>query len=286
MQRSAPRTALPRATDRLSLGESGLRVSPICLGITQRETVAAAYAAGVNYFFVSNDLHWIRYMPLMAGIADLLASGVQRDEIVIAGVSYLHEPLFGYFQFDELISAIPGIERIDVLIAGAVEASDFISRYEKLVRAKQRKMWGCRAIGASFHSRAAALMAISSDLLDISYIRYNAAHAGAESEIFPYISLNRRGLLYNFKSMDGNLTESSFQALNLEPRYKCPKPTDGYRFALSRPELDGLLVAPETPVHVEALASALAAGPLPAARVEYMKKLWQLATGRGEVERA
>ena len=285
MQRSAPRTALPRATDRLSLGEwapgqsdlpgdhpAGDRGSRLCrrgelLFCQQRSALDSLYAPD------GRDCR-------------LLASGVQRDEIVIAGVSYLHEPLFGYFQFDELISAIPGIERIDVLIAGAVEASDFISRYEKLVRAKQRKMWGCRAIGASFHSRAAALMAISSDLLDISYIRYNAAHAGAESEIFPYISLNRRGLLYNFKSMDGNLTESSFQALNLESRYKCPKPTDGYRFALSRPELDGLLVAPETPVHVEALASALAAGPLPAARVEYMKKLWQLATGRGEVERA
>lgn len=284
MHRSLTRTALPRLTDRLPLGRSGLLVSPVSLGITQPETVAAAYAAGINFFFISNDLHWSLYAPLMTGLADLLASGVPRDNIVVAGVSYLHEPLFGYLQFNELISAVPGLQRIDVLIAGAAEANDFLPRYEQLVQAKHRNRWGCRAIGASFHNRSAARMAICSDLLDIAYVRYNVAHLGAEADIFPAVNPDRSCLLFNFKSTYGLLTDESFQRLKLGPRYKCPKVTDGYRFALTRPEIDGLLVAPKTPAQIAALAQALSTGPLAAARVEYMKNLWLLSTGQAVVE--
>ena len=87
MQRSAVRTSLPKASDRYALGKSGLQVSPICLGITTRETVKAAFDAGINFFFISNDLHWSLYAPLMAGVNDLLESGVRRGDIVICGVS-------------------------------------------------------------------------------------------------------------------------------------------------------------------------------------------------------
>jgi aryl-alcohol dehydrogenase-like predicted oxidoreductase len=286
MQRSPTRTSLPQLKDRLPLGQSGLSVSPICLGITKRQTVPAAFAAGINFFFISNDLHWVLYSELMAGIADLLASGVPRDDIVIAGASYLSEPLFGYLQFNELLSAVPGLERIDILIAGAAETENFLPRYERLVLAKKHRLWGCRAIGASFHNRSAARMAICSDLLDIAYIRYNSMHPGAESDLFPHINSDRACLMYNFKSTSGDMTESDFQRLNLGPRYKRPKVTDGYRFAFSRPEMDGLLVAPQSPAHIDALVSALAQGPLPASRVEYMKNLWLLATGQAEVERS
>jgi hypothetical protein len=129
-------------------------------------------------------------------------------------------------------------------------------------------------------------MAICSDLLDIAYIRYNAAHFGAEIDIFPNIDPDRNCLVYNFKSGDSALSSLEFQSLNLGPRYKLPKFTDSYRFALSRPELDGALVALDTPAHIDALVRALATGPLPPARVEYMKNLWLLASGRATVDRS
>lgn len=286
MLRSAPRTSLPRLADRLPLGRTGLLVSPLCLGITQRETVPVAFAAGVNFFFLSNDLHWSLYAPLMAGITDLLASGVSRDDIVIAGVSYLSEPMFGSLQFNELIDAIPRLERIDILMAGASEAANFLPRYEKLVEAGRRQLWGCRGIGASFHDRSTARMAICSDLLDLACIRYNPGHAGAEIDLFPYISLERKCLVYNFKSTNGLLSLSQFQKLGLEPRYKAPKITDGYRFALSRPEIDGLLASPSSPEQLRSLALALGAGPLSPSRSEYMKNLCLLATGQAQIERS
>src|SRR5262249_53107376 len=114
MQRPQKKTRLPRLHDRFLLGTSGLSVSPICLGITTTETVRAAFDAGINFFFVSNDLHWILYQPLMLGLDALLQSGVKRDEIVVAGVSYLSNPFFRYLQFNELLAAVPRLERIDL----------------------------------------------------------------------------------------------------------------------------------------------------------------------------
>lgn len=279
-----PRLTLPSLRDRLRLGRSGLSVSPVCLGMTTRETVRAAFAAGVNFFFISNDLHWRLYEPLMAGIADLLSSGVSRDEIVVAGVSYLAEPLFGGLQFDELLDAIPGLGRIDVLLAGAAEAADFLPRYARLAEAQRRELWGCRAIGASLHDRATARMAICSDLLDVAYIRYNPGHPGAEKDIFPYLSSQRTCTVFNFKSTSGLLSLEQFRQLKLESRYRPTKITDGYRFALSRSEIDGVLASPRSPDQVSQLERALASGPVSPSRAAYMKNLCLLATGRAEVE--
>src|SRR5581483_8130992 len=116
------RGSLPKASDRLRLGKGGLSVSPICLGITgSGDTVLAAFDAGINFFFVSADLHWPLYEHLRRGLAQLLARGpAVRDEIVVGVVSYLEEPLFKYLQFQEVLDAIPGLKRVDLLIAGAV----------------------------------------------------------------------------------------------------------------------------------------------------------------------
>jgi hypothetical protein len=41
-----------------------------------------------------------------------------------------------------------------------------------------------------------------------------------------------------------------------------PEITDHYRYVLTRPEVNGILMAPETPEELEGIARALARGPL------------------------
>jgi hypothetical protein len=88
------RQALPKATDRLRLGISGLSVSPICLGIVgSPETIGVAYDAGVNFFFLTADLHWPLYEGLRQGLSQLLSRVPSvRDQIVVGVVSYLDQP--------------------------------------------------------------------------------------------------------------------------------------------------------------------------------------------------
>src|SRR3954467_7394411 len=100
---AAQRVTLPKPVDRIPLGHSGLRVSPLCLGLTASpDTVIAAYECGVNFFFVTGDLHWQLDEGLRKCVGKLFAGRrARRDEVVVGGVSYLDKPLFGALQFHE-----------------------------------------------------------------------------------------------------------------------------------------------------------------------------------------
>jgi|HubBroStandDraft_1064217.scaffolds.fasta_scaffold101510_1 hypothetical protein len=258
------RLALPKPGDRLRLGSAGLRVSPICLGITgSAACVRAAFDAGVNFFFISGDLHWPLYEGTRKGLESLLrGNSRRRDEIVVGIVSYFEQPWFGYgTQFREAVRAVPGLKHADLLIAGGVSARwSFDERLPTLQAAKGELYLGTRAIGASLHQRKLALRAEKSRAVDISYIRYNAAHPGARRDVLPHLPKKRRTLLFNFKSVLSPLP--SRKLLGLAASDWMPEPTDYYRFVLSAPEFDGLLCSPWTPKEVRALARALDKGPL------------------------
>ena len=267
------RTVLPKVTDRLPLGRSGLKVSPLCLGMTASpETVTEAYDQGINFFFVTGDLHWPLYDGLRKGLAKLLQGNrTRRDEVVVAVVSYLDNPLFGALQFHEVIAEIPGLERVDVLVAGAVASeASFYSRLDSMAAARRNRHNGARAIAASFHQRTLALASDYYDLLDVSFIRYNAAHPGARHDLFPFVRPARACPVFNFKSVMARVTEEQFAALNLPAGYWLPSAEDYYRFVLTRPEIDGILCSPQSAEEVKGMVRALDRGGISPAEEEYM----------------
>jgi hypothetical protein len=280
-----PRRPLPRLTDRQPLGKSGLQVGPVCLGIVRDpETVLAAFDAGINFFFLSVDMHWPLYEGTRRGLEALLArGGGVRDEIVVGVVSYLEQPMFQAFQVHEVINAVAGLERVDLIIAGGVSnPASLHSRLEPMTAARNLNFRGARAIGASFHDRRLAVEAATLDLLDILYVRYNTAHPGARTDLFPFLPPVRTGRIFNFKSTMFKVTAEMLRSLELSPpRCWLPDVPDYYRFALSRPELDGILASPKTPEEVEALAAALSKGSLLSEEEEHMIWLSSLAGVRG-----
>lgn len=267
------RQTLPKANNRLLLGRSDLRVSPLCLGLTQEpETVISAYEEGVNFFFITADLHWPLYSGLRKGLSKLLEGNrSRRKDIVVGVVSYLDNPLFSALQFNEVIAEIPGLDYIDLIIAGAV-ATDYslYSRFHSMSQARAVSQHGARALGATFHQRSLALSAGTYGLLDISYIRYNSAHPGAQRDLFPFLQPNKTGLLFNFKSVMSRLSRETFNALKLPKSAWLPDACDHYRFVLSRPEIDGILCSPLQPNEVRQLARALEKGPLSPEDQSYM----------------
>ena len=91
-----PRRRLPRFTDRLRLSDTDLRVSPVCLGkVRSDRTIAAAFEAGINFFFLTADMHWPLYEASRRGLEKLIRSrrGI-RDQIVVAAASYVTQPEF------------------------------------------------------------------------------------------------------------------------------------------------------------------------------------------------
>ena len=280
------RTTLPGLADRLALGRGGLRVSPCCLGMVEDPaTIAAAFDLGVNFFFVTADMHWPLYEATRRGLERLLARGTAvRDEIVVAGVCYPTQPEFCSFPFRELVDAVPGLRRLDVLLAGGAYGAEVGARLPVYERHREERFLGNRAIGVTFHDRAAAATALQRGGLDIAFVRYNADHSGAREDLFPHVPERPRPLLFNFKSTSGWVPPGRMVEIGLAaPDYWQPEVTDHYRFAFTRPQLDGLLVAPRSPREVEGIAAALARGPLTDEEETYLIDVAAVARGAARV---
>lgn len=251
---------LPRFADRVRLGDS-LMVSPFCLGMTDDwKLIPAAFDMGINFFFVTTDMHWPAYEANRKGLKALLARGKRiRDEIAIAGTCYLTQLEFTIEPFRELVASIPRMGHVDVLVAGGVYGADLLARTGAL-RSAAVQVRG-RAVGASFHDRQAALAACNHNITDLCYVRYNPRHLGARSDLFPQLR-TPRAPLFNFKSTLGYVSHERLRALKVDPDFWYPTITDYYRYALSPPEMDGVLFSVNRPQHLIALERALAAGGL------------------------
>ena len=253
------------------------------LARSRRRTPSWRHEAGINFFFITADMHWHYYEQTRVGLRELLASsGVSRDDVVVAGVSYPTQPEFCSVPFLEIIEASPWIGRLDVCVMGGVYASDFYARLSAYERHKTTSHCGARAIGATFHDRRSSPVAINRGLVDIAFIRYNAAHSGADSDVFPALNPGRTTPLFGFTSTYGHITKASdYDALGVGEDKWRPEVVDHYRYALSAP-LDGLLCSPRTPSQLESLIKGLERGPLNNSQLEYMRTLGDLFEGRVE----
>jgi hypothetical protein len=278
------RLALPRPTDRIAIGATDLSTSPICLGwVRDPDTITAAFDAGNNFFFITGDLHWPIYEGTRRGLAELLRRNRRvREQIVVAVASYVAQPEFARGPFQEVLEAVPRLGRIDMIVIGGADGHDFPARRERYREYVDRGEFGARAIGTSFHDRLMALRAINDAQIDLAFVRYNPAHPGALSDLFPALQPSPVRI-FNFKSMAGYRKPSELRALGLGPELWRPRPTDYYRFALSSPEIDGILCALRDPRQVAALGRALASPALDADEQRYLVDLAKLSTGKARL---
>lgn len=259
-------------------------MSPACLGRVPEElgpasddTVCAAYDAGINFFFISADLHWPAYELQRRGILKLLARGKPiRNNMVIAAACYSG---FHLSAVADLLTYFPQLGRIDVLVVGAVGRHDDSRIFDVCHKYRVDHVYGTRAVGMSFHDRERALLAVNNALLDIAFARYNPQHPGARRELFPFRTPNST-LLYNFKSTFGAVTIEQSPDVPTTDELWRPKITDYYRFVLTRPEVDGVLCKFRTPAEVTAFAQALEEGPLSQEEEQYLIDLSALAQGK------
>jgi aryl-alcohol dehydrogenase-like predicted oxidoreductase len=97
-----------------------------------------------------------------------------------------------------------------------------------------------RAIGVSIHDRKRAGKLVEDSPLDMLMIRYNAAHTGAERDIFPHLAKRKPAIVAYTATRWGGL-------LKRPKGWKGPVMTaaDCYRFCLSNPHVDLVLTGPK-----------------------------------------
>ena len=103
---------------------------------------------------------------------------------------------------------------------------------------------------------------------DGGMIRYNAAHPGAEKDIFPHLGTRQPSVVA--------YTATSWRALLRTPRSWTERPAtagDCYRFCLSSPHVDVVLTGPKTEAELDENLAALEKGPLSAEEDAWIRRL-------------
>jgi aryl-alcohol dehydrogenase-like predicted oxidoreductase len=111
------------------------------------------------------------------------------------------------------------------------------------------------AFGVSTHSRELARGFVEE--WPVVMVRHNAAHRGAEREVFPYVDRRRAGLI-TFSNLCYGRMISELPGWGEEP----PSARDAYRYTLSHEAVSACWSAPSTVAQLRENLSALDAGPM------------------------
>lgn len=227
-------------------------------GIDERG-FAAALERGLNYVFWGKGQRALR---------DTFREALRKDReryVVVTGAT------FGYTRgairrSAERMLKVLGTDYLDVF---QIYWLGRMSRWspgivEELV--KLREEGKVRAIGTSIHDRPRAGKLAEDSPLDLLMIRYNAAHPGAERDIFPHLEKRKPAVVA--------YTATSWRRL-LKPPSGWTGPTmtagDCYRFCLSNPNVDVVLCGPASQQQLEENLAAVERGPLTAEEERWMR---------------
>jgi hypothetical protein len=267
-------------SSRHGLGEMEIPISPFIIGIVgDPRVVLAAFDLGINTFFVSADMHWMLYEHLRRGLMSLFARGSHvRDQVRILAVSYVAQPEFSTEPFREVIGAIPGLGYLDATVIGGAYPDDFRARIPAY-RAHRDGFFPCvRATAATFHDRTACAHALSEQLIDLAFVRYNPSRHSANVMALRDLC-GPTQLLYNFNSTRMMVTRERFAELGLHGAWY-PEPPDYYRFALTTGAFDGILCSFRNEKELLASVAGVGTGALSQEQFRFMSVLSDVVNDR------
>ncbi|OYT73887.1 MAG: hypothetical protein CFK52_00600 [Chloracidobacterium sp. CP2_5A] len=249
--------------DKAPLGDTGLQVSRIGLGssygIGARE-IEAAYERGINY------LYWGSIQRPDFGKAIRRLAARDRERLVIVVQTYTR---VGFLMKPALESALRELDTdyADILLLGWW--NDRPPRRILDAAAKLKSAGRARFIMISCHERKMFQAFIGDPTFDAIMVRYNAAHPGAETEVFPRLSRRRVGVVAYTATRWGSL---------LDPRLtptgeRTPSAADCYRFVLTNSCVDVCLAGPKDAAELEAAFAALDQGPMSDDELAWMKRV-------------
>jgi aryl-alcohol dehydrogenase-like predicted oxidoreductase len=152
-------------------------------------------------------------------------------------------------------------------------------------RLKERGL--VRYMAVSTHNRTLVpRLSIGSDI-DVVHFRYNAAHPGAEKDIFPHLpAANRPGLVsFTATSWGQLLGKASLQGFfngghRLPKNERPPTATDCYRYVLTRPEVDVCMTGPADTAQMDQAFEALRLGPMTEDELAWMRRVGRAVAGK------
>ena len=238
---------------RVVLGKTGLEVSRLGVGSSYGVSTRAcrtAFDAGVNYFFWGS----VRTAGMGVAIRDIARR--DRGGIIIVLESYLRSPKRLERSVHKGLAGL-GVDHADVLLLGwhdELPAEQLLEGAERL-----REQGLVRFLAVSSHQRPLFVQLLGDPRHDIFHVRYNAAHRGAESEVFPLLPAEGGPGIVSFTNTRwGDLLLPK----NMPDGETPPTASDCYRFSLSDPRVHVAICGPKNDAEMQTALEVLSTGPM------------------------
>jgi aryl-alcohol dehydrogenase-like predicted oxidoreductase len=247
------------------LGKLGVPVCRLGLSATYRPgraTIHKALDEGLNYFF---------YFGFDTQIPGVLREAIRgrRDQYVLATGAYNY--IFAHQNLRRTLERRLRQMRTDYIdvfhFLGILKPKEFNAKVREELQAI-RESGQVRAVAVSCHDRKFAVELTRQGVLDAIIIRYNAAHRGAETEIFPQLPESDPAVI--------SYTATRWRYLIHRPKHypengRVPAAGMCYRFVLSNQAVDVCLTAPSNLKQFEANLAEVRRGPLDAEDMQFMR---------------
>lgn len=227
-----------------------------------KDTVPAAADAGVNYFFYFGfDTH------MTGPLRELIRGRRERYVLATGGYNWLLWQSNLRRTIEDRLRQMR-TDYIDVFhYLGVTRRKYWTPRIADELQAV-RESGLVRAVSISTHDRKLAAELAAAGALDAMMIRYNAAHRGAEQEVFPHLPPSDPAVI--------GFTATRWRCLTRAPRgypAGAAVPTAGmcYRFALSNPHVHVCLTAPACRAQLEQNLAEVSRGPLDEDEMRFMR---------------
>ncbi len=268
-------------TKRGILGRTGLEVCR--LGISSSYGVSGdvlerAFERGVNYIYWGSR----RLASFGEGLKRLKP---QRERFVLVIQSYTRMAGLMAWSLERALRTLT-FDRADVLLLGMWNKPVTPRILDAARELKRRGL--VRFLAVSTHHRDMAPQFAAGSDFDIVHFRYNAAHPGAEQDIFPLVATsNRPGMVAFTATSWGQLLGKSkllpglaYGAHPIPRSERVPTATDCYRYVLSRPEVDVCMTGPSNAARMEEGLQALEQGPMTKEELGWMRRVGMAVGGK------
>lgn len=247
--------------DKVALGRTGLLVSRMGIGCSygiETSSLLEAFDRGLNYFYFGT----LRRAAMAKAIHQLLPA--HRDELVVAIQSYSRWPRILRKSVGIALKKLH-LDYADILILGKMDQLPTNELVDEVTHL--RDSGKVRFLAISAHNRSRFRTYIDSGLFDIVMVRYNAAHTGAETDVFPHLPAeNRPGIVCYTATRWGTLLKSV-------PEERTATASDCYRFCLQHTSVDICLSGPKNRKEMDETLRVMQLPPMTADELAWMRRI-------------